>query len=74
MVVDDLVDEGATMQTVAKHLRSEKPRTLRTAVLFKKPWSAFEPDFFLETLEEWIVFPWERGEVGRILADQKRKG
>lgn len=73
LVVDDLVDEGATMQTVLKYLAKEKPGTLKTAVLFKKPWSKFEPDFCLETLDEWVVFPWERGEVGRILEDQKRK-
>ena len=73
LVVDDLVDEGATMHTVVGHLRGAKARLLKTAVLFRKPWSKFEPDFFLETLEEWIVFPWERGEVGRILAEQKRR-
>lgn len=71
LVVDDLVDEGATMQTVMRYLRKERPRAVKTAVLFKKRWSRFEPDFYLETLEEWIVFPWERGEVGRILSDQK---
>lgn len=73
LVVDDLVDEGATMQTVLKHLRKEGARVLKTAVLFKKPWSKFEPDFFLETLDDWVVFPWEKGEVRRILEEQKRK-
>jgi hypoxanthine phosphoribosyltransferase len=73
LLIDDLVDEGATMGTVVKYLRKEKPRELKTAVLFKKPWSKFEPDFYLETLDEWIVFPWERGEVGRILAKQESK-
>jgi hypoxanthine phosphoribosyltransferase len=73
LVVDDLVDEGATMKTVLRHLRKEKPKELKTAVLFKKPWSKFEPNFYLEMLDEWVVFPWERGEVGRILAHQKKK-
>ncbi len=73
LLVDDLVDEGATMQIVVKHLRKGRPKSLRTAVLFKKPWSKFEPDFYLETLEEWVVFPWEHGEVRRILAKQRRR-
>ena len=73
LVVDDLVDEGATMQTVLEHLRTEGASELKTAVLFKKPWSKFEPDFCLETLDDWVVFPWERGEVRRILEEQKRK-
>jgi len=72
LLVDDLVDEGSTMRTVTKHLRREGPKLLKTAVLFKKPWTKFGPDFYLETLEEWIVFPWERGEVERILAERKR--
>jgi hypoxanthine phosphoribosyltransferase len=73
LVVDDLIDEGETMHTVLNHLRSKKPKSLGTAVLFKKPWSKFEPDYCLEKLDEWVVFPWERGEVGRILEDRKRK-
>ena len=71
LLVDDLVDEGATMEAVVRYLSGEKPKELKTAVLFKKPWSKFEPDFYLEVLDEWVVFPWERGEVGRILAKQK---
>lgn len=72
LVVDDLVDEGATMETIVGYLSKEKPRRVSTAVLFKKPWSKFEPDFYLETLEQWVVFPWEHGEVRRILAKEKR--
>jgi len=72
LLVDDLVDEGETMRTVTSHLRRQKPRLVKTGVLFKKPWTKFSPDFYLETLEEWIVFPWERGEVARILEEQKR--
>jgi hypoxanthine phosphoribosyltransferase len=72
LVVDDLVDEGDTMQTVLKHLSDKSPRVLNAAVLFRKPWSKFEPDFYIETLDEWVVFPWERGEVGRILEEKKK--
>ena len=73
LVVDDLVDEGATMQTVLNHFRKDGVGVLKTAVLFKKPWSKFDPDFCLETLDDWVVFPWEKGEVRRILEEQKRK-
>jgi hypoxanthine phosphoribosyltransferase len=72
LVVDDLVDEGATMQTVLKHLGDNNPGVLDAAVLFRKPWSKFEPDFCIETVDEWIVFAWERGEVGRILEEKKK--
>ena len=65
LVVDDLVDGGETMETVTKYLGQEKPQVMKTAVLFTKPWSAFVPDFALQTVDTWVVFPYERGEVRR---------
>ncbi|MDA4128337.1 MAG: phosphoribosyltransferase [Thaumarchaeota archaeon] len=66
LVVDDLVDEGDTMETVLSFLKKARPAKLMTAVLFKKPWSRFDPDFCLKVVDKWVVFPWEHGEVGRI--------
>jgi uncharacterized protein len=65
LLVDDLVDQGDTMAFMKKYLMDQKPKSLDTAVMFKKPWSKAEPDYFLETVSEWIVFPFELGEVGR---------
>jgi hypoxanthine phosphoribosyltransferase len=66
LLVDDLVDQGDTMATVSKYLQDQGPAMMKTAVLFKKPWSATEPDYFLEVVDKWIVFPWEHGEVNRL--------
>ncbi len=65
LLVDDLVDQGDTMAFLTKYLVDQKPKTLETAVMFKKPWSKTEPDYYLESVSEWIVFPFELGEVGR---------
>jgi hypoxanthine phosphoribosyltransferase len=65
LLVDDLVDQGDTMMFLKAYLNDQKPNSLETAVMFKKPWSKVEPDYFLETVSEWIVFPFELGEVGR---------
>ena len=65
LLVDDLVDQGDTMAFLPKYLRDQKPKSLETAVMFKKPWSKTEPDYYLESVSEWIVFPFELGEVGR---------
>jgi len=65
LLVDDLVDQGDTMSFVKRYLMEMKPGMLSTAVLFKKPWSKTEPDYYLESVSEWIVFPFELGEVGR---------
>ena len=65
LLVDDLVDQGDTMSFMQRYLNEQEPRSLETAVMFKKPWSAVQPDYYLETVSEWIVFPFELGEVGR---------
>ena len=71
LLVDDLVDQGDTMVFLKSYLAKQKPKVLRTAVLFKKPWSKTEPDYFLEELKEWVVFPFEVGEVERLRAQPK---
>jgi len=73
LVVDDLVDGGETMETVTKYFGSEKPRVMKTAVLFTKPWSTFVPDFSLQTVDTWVVFPYERGEVRRSRTQRRQK-
>ena len=73
LVVDDLVDGGETMETVTQYLSAEKPRALRTAVLFTKLWSAFVPDFSLQTVDTWVVFPYERGEVRRSRTQKRQR-
>ncbi len=64
LVVDDLIDEGDTMETVTKYVGTHHPDSISTAVLFIKPWSRFKPNFFLKVVKEWIVFPWELREFG----------
>jgi len=66
LLVDDLVDQGDTLTLMKGYLAEQKPKTLETAVLFKKPWSKTQPDFFLEEVSEWVVFPFELGEMGRL--------
>jgi hypoxanthine phosphoribosyltransferase len=65
LLVDDLVDQGDTMAYLKRYLGDQKPKILETAVMFKKPWSKTEPDYYLESVTEWIVFPFELGEVNR---------
>jgi|SRR5579875_2245910 hypoxanthine phosphoribosyltransferase len=63
LLVDDLVDEGDTMQSLVNYLKKDyDPVRLKTAVLFKKPWSRFSPDYYVGTTDAWVIFPWEHGE------------
>jgi len=74
LLVDDLVDQGDTIAFLRKYLLDMKPRLLETAVLFKKPWSKAEPDYYLEEVSEWIVFPFELGEVSRLRGTTEAHG
>jgi len=66
LIVDDLVDHGDTMETVMRHLLEQGPAFLEVAVLFKKPWTRFEPDYYLDVVDKWVVFPFELNEVDRL--------
>ena len=66
LIVDDLVDQGDTMHVVKEYLRGQGPSLLEVAVLFKKPWSKFEPDYYLDVVDRWVVFPFELSEVNRL--------
>jgi len=61
LVVDDLVDHGGTMAFVVNLVRQFHPKTVKTAVIYKKSCSNFTPDFFARETpaNEWINFSWD---------------
>jgi hypothetical protein len=63
LLVDDLVDSGATLTRVIEHLKARFPAIseVKTAVLWYKAVSAFKPDFYVAYLEDspWIHQPFE---------------
>lgn len=73
LLVDDLVDGGATMESITEYIASQNPHSTKTAVLFTKPWSTFTPDFSLRVVDSWVVFPYERGEVRRSREVKKQR-
>ncbi|HRX83730.1 MAG TPA: phosphoribosyltransferase family protein, partial [Phycisphaerae bacterium] len=59
LVIDDILDTGKTLRLVGQRLRERKPRTLRTAVLLRKP-SKAPPDVMadfvgFEIADEFVV-------------------
>jgi uncharacterized protein len=63
LVVDDVSDEGATMEGVVKYLK-DKVGDVKTAVLIDKDITRFKPDFCGRVMREWrwILFPWSKHE------------
>ena len=70
---DDLSDTGVTLTESIKWLKKYDPiknniNEIKTAVLWKKKHSTFEPDFCAQKLKDnpWIVQPFEKYEEIRI--------
>ena len=73
LLCDDLSDTGVTLNRSIDWLKKYPPlkgniKSIRTAVLWKKKDSTFEPDFCAQKLDSnpWIVQPFERYEEIRI--------
>jgi len=70
LLVDDVADEGLTLEAVVKHeLTPRNPREIRVATLHMKPWCKFKPDYYVQITDSWIIYPWERREVTRQVAE-----
>ena len=79
LLCDDLSDTGVTLNRSIEWLKKYPPlkgkiKSIKTAVLWKKAKSTFNPDFCAVTLKNnpWIVQPFERYEVITI-GDPKKK-
>ena len=79
LLCDDLSDTGVTLNKSIDWLKNYPPlkgkiKSIKTAVLWKKADSTFEPDFCAQKLNDnpWIVQPFEKYEEIRI-EDLKKK-
>ena len=73
LLCDDLSDTGVTLNKSIQWLKNYAPlkgniKNIKTAVLWKKKDSTFEPDFCAQKLNSnpWIVQPFERYEEVRV--------
>lgn len=65
LVVDKVVDTGATMSKIVRIIKSLGVKSVKTAVLHYKSTSAYKPDYYVEKLEKWvwIFYPWSFSET-----------
>lgn len=73
LVVDEVVDTGATMSKVTRLIRDLGAVSVTTAVIHYKAGSAFKPDYYVEKMEEWawIFYPWSLSETLYALAKER---
>jgi xanthine phosphoribosyltransferase len=61
LVVDDIADSGETLQAVMAHLEENfKDMEFKSATLFYKESSIYEPHFWINEANNWIEFFWEK--------------
>lgn len=73
LLVDAVTNTGEMLKTVTDFLRTYyKPASIKTAVLFSKD-NGGRADFYGESENGWIVFPYEKAEFLRALAAERAK-
>ena len=64
LLVDDLVDTGATLPAIKKYIEENYPEVKKiwTAAIYEKTHTKYTPDFSAEKVDgrQWIVQPFER--------------
>lgn len=74
LLADDVADTGESLRLGRDHVLSLRPRQLKVATIFKKPWSILTPDYYSSETDAWIVFPWEQAESTRSLKKKLSAG
>ena len=63
LLADDVADTGGSLVAASEYIRAKGVTDLKIAVLHKKPWCRIEPDFFVDLVDAWIVYPHEYKET-----------
>jgi hypoxanthine phosphoribosyltransferase len=61
LLFDEVVDTGRTMEAITKKWDRQGVVDFdySTAAIHIKPDSGFTPDYWLEEIDQWTVYPWE---------------
>jgi len=73
LIVDEVVDTGATLTKLTKIVRDLSALSIKTAVLHYKKTSSIIPDYYVEKVENWawIYYPWSLSETLYALAKNR---
>jgi len=72
LVVDDVSDTGKSLKVAMEHMLEKGAAGVKTATIYFKPNSTFKPDYFADSTANWIIFPWERLEVTKLLIQEAK--
>ncbi len=71
LIVDDVSDTGETLELAERVVSLFKPKEVRLATIYIKPWTKKVPHYYYKSVGSWIVFPWDKWEVYRENKDLK---
>ena len=60
--MDEVADSGASLIQALGHVKEIGAKETRTAVLILKSTSKIIPDYWIQKIDKWIVYPWEHRE------------
>jgi hypoxanthine phosphoribosyltransferase len=72
LIADDVSDSGASLLKAKEHIEKKGASLVRVATLHIKPWSSFVPHYYAESVDAWVVYPWELKECLTEVADKLR--
>jgi len=72
LVVDDVSDSGTSLMKTRNHVVEKGASDVRIATIHIKPWSKFVPDYYAESVDAWVVYPWEIKECLLEVAEKIR--
>jgi hypothetical protein len=59
LLVDEVSDTGDSLKHAVEYLKGLGAKEIKTAVLHLKPSSCVKPDFYMQMVDAWTVYPWE---------------
>ena len=74
LIIDEVSDTGKTFIRALKYFKQKPVKKIITAAPYIKPKTQFIPNFFQETIDAWIVFPYDLCETYEaFLKEEKNK-
>lgn len=73
LLVDDCSDTGKTFIRGRKYLSELGASSVETAAPFIKPWTKHFPDYYVKSVDKWIVWPFDMRETVEDIQKVLRK-
>lgn len=74
LIVDDIADTGHSMVLARNQILKGEASRVKIATIHCKSWSVVKPDFYAETTDAWVVYPWEVMETIKSLIIKLKNG